>query len=146
MCYNIDMFCLKMFVFIAFRWCRQPGFLSANIYLLGNAESRNADPDPQPTPVLSDYHLLDNDRHASGLGCYSKDHLRAPLEKDAEIKPLQRAQDKKDYLTDSESDNEDGYGDFKPTMEKVKKLLVPPPPPKVKCCIIVPPFLKIICL
>ncbi len=99
--------------------------------MLGNAESRNADPDPLPTPVLSDYHLLDNDRHASGLCCYSRDHLRAPLEADGEIKPLQKAQDKKDYLTDSESDNEDGYGDFKPTMEKVKKLLVPPPPPKV---------------
>lgn len=82
--------------------------------------------------MLSDYHLIDNDRHASGLFCYRRDHLRAPLERDGEIKPLQRCQDKKDYLTDSESDNEDGYGDFKPTMEKVKKLLIPPPPPKVR--------------
>lgn len=114
------------------RWCRTPGFLSANIYLLGNAESRNRDPNPAATPVLSDYHLIDNDRHASGLSCYRRDHLRAPLERDGEIKPLQRCQDKKDYLTDSESDNEDGYGDFKPTMEKVKKLLIPPPPPKVQ--------------
>ena len=89
--------------------------------------------------MLSDYHLIDNDRHASGLSCYRRDHLRAPLERDGEIKPLQRCQGKKDYSTDSESDNEDGYGDFKPTMEKAKptmekakKLLVPPPPPKVR--------------
>jgi hypothetical protein len=37
-------------------------------------------------------------------------------------------QDKKDYLTDSESDNEDGYGDFKPSIARVRKLLKPPPP------------------
>jgi hypothetical protein len=37
-------------------------------------------------------------------------------------------QDKRDYLTDSESDNEDGYGDFKPSIARVRKLLKPPPP------------------
>ena len=91
--------------------------------------------------MLSDFYLPDNDRHASGLTCYAVDHLRAPLERDKEIRSLQIKQDKHDYLTDSESDNEDGYGDFKPTMARVKKLLEPPPPPKVLALMTMNPLL-----
>lgn len=115
------------------RWCSKPGFLSANIYLLANQESRNRDVPPSSGPNLStDYYLPDEDRHRSGLTCFSKDHLRSAFEHDAEVPPLQQALDKKDYLTDSESDNEDGYGEFKPTIERVRKILQPPPPPKVE--------------
>ena len=110
--------------------------MSTNIYLLGNQESRNRDSPPIPGPTLSSdsYYLPDGDRHKSGLGCFSKDHLRGPLEREStsEVAPLQTQQDKRDYLTDSESDNEDGYGDFKPTLERVRKLLLPPPPKKVE--------------
>ena len=120
---------LLYFCFMLSSWCNKAGFLSTNIYLLGNQESRNRDPPPAPGPNLSsDYYLPDGDRHRSGLGCYSRDHLRGPLEWDADVPPLQQRQDKRDYLTDSESDNEDGYGDFKPTLARVRKLLIPPPP------------------
>jgi hypothetical protein len=116
-----------------YRWCSKPGFLSANAYLLGNQESRNRDPPPPSGPTLSvDYYLPDQDRHRSGLHCYANDHLRGTTEHDPDIPPLQRALDRKDYLTDSESDNEDGYGDFKPTLERVRKILVPPAPAKVE--------------
>ena len=107
--------------------CERAGFLSTNIYLLGSQESRNRDDPPPPGPTLTDYFNPDTDRHLSGLNCYARDHLRGPLEKDPDIAPLQTRQDKADYLTDSESDNEDGYTNFKPTMERVRKILHPPP-------------------
>ena len=68
-----------------------------------------------------------------GLTCYSSDHLRGLLEKDGDVGALQTHQSKQDCLTDSESDNEDGYSgpDRKPSMGRVRKILTaPPPPPK----------------
>jgi hypothetical protein len=59
--------------------------------------------------------------------CYANDHLRGPLERDRDITALQRHQDKADYLTDSESDNEDSYDVLKPSMMRVKQVLRPPP-------------------
>jgi hypothetical protein len=68
-----------------------------------------------------------------GLTCYSSDHLRGISEKDGDVGALQTHQSKQDCLTDSESDNEDGYSgpDRKPSMARVRKILsAPPPPPK----------------
>jgi hypothetical protein len=74
-------------------------------------------------------------RIRSGLGCYAKDYLRGTIEWDADVPALQQQQDKRDYLTDSESDDEgaDAYGgmDFKPSMTRVRKILSAPPPVKV---------------
>ena len=124
---------LSIFFLVAFSWCSKPGFSSANIYLLSNQESRNRDAPPPSGPNLStDYYLPDEDRHRSGLSCFSRDHRRSAAERDPEVPPLQQALDKKDYLTDSESDNEDGYGDFKPSVQRVRKILQPPPPAKVE--------------
>jgi len=109
-------------------WGSSAGFLSANIYLLGNQESRNRDAPPAPGPTLSDYYLPDGDRHRSGLGCFARDHLRGDLEWDADVAPLQSKQDKRDYLTDSESDSEEGYANLKPSLHRARKLLQPPPP------------------
>jgi len=116
-----------------YRWCNLPGFTASNIYLLGGQESLNRDvPPSSPGPTLIDYFLPDNDRHLSGLSCYAKDHLRNAIEWDHDITKLQHRQNKYDILTDSESDNEDAaYGDYKPSMERVRMLLKPPPP-KVK--------------
>ena len=48
-------------------WLSQPGFLSANVYLLGSQESRNRDAAPAvPGPTLSNVYKPDSDRHASG--------------------------------------------------------------------------------
>jgi len=110
-------------------WCSRAGFLSVNTYLLGAQESRNRDPPPPPGPTLSDYYLPDVDRHKSGLGCYRQDHLRGDAEWDADVRPLQQQQDKRDYLTDSESDCDDeGYGDLKPSVQRVRQLLQGPVP------------------
>lgn len=113
-----------------YRWCNLPGFTASNIYLLGGQESLNRNPPPSsPGPTLVDYYLPDNDRHLSGLSCYAKDHLRNAIEWDHDILKLQHRQNKYDILTDSESDNDDdAYGDYKPSMERVRMLLKPPPP------------------
>jgi hypothetical protein len=67
--------------------------------------------------------MPDTDRHASGLFCFAKDHLRATTEEDSEVPPLRLAQEKEDYLTDSESDNEDAYQTHRPSMSGVKEML-----------------------
>ena len=95
-----------------------PGFNSINRYLLGAYESRNKDLPPLPGPTLSDYYLPDLDRHRSGLNCMDKDHKRTLTQHDPEIKPLALRQDKVDVLTDSESDDEDGYKNPPPTIEQ----------------------------
>ena len=123
------------------------------MYLLGSQESRNKDPAPAlPGPTLSSVYSPDSDRHASGLSCYSSDHLRGLLEHDADVSALQNKQSKQDCLTDSESDNEEAYNgpEKKPSMARVKKILTaPPPPPKEdpvavgkrqhynQCCVVV---------
>lgn len=99
--------------------------------MLGNYESRNRNPPPPPGPTLStDFYLLDTDRHASGLSCFARDHLRGTSEWDPDVAPLQRKQDKEDYLTDSESDEEEDDPEYaksiRPSMDKVRKILRPP--------------------
>jgi hypothetical protein len=54
--------------------------------------------------------------------CFSRDHLRSLVEDDADIAPLQVAQDKGDVLTDSESDDDDGYVAERPSITKAKKI------------------------
>lgn len=113
------------------RWLSRPGFLAANTYLLGAQDSRNkAPPQPFAGPTISSGYFPDTDRHASGLCCYSSDHLRGLTEKDGDIAPLQQKQDKQDCLTDSESDNEEVYhsSHSKPSMARVKAILTAPPP------------------
>jgi hypothetical protein len=105
------------------RWIAQPGFLSANTYLLGAHETRNRDPPRPPGPTLVDVYLPDTDRHTSGLFCYIQDHERGTLQRDPEVAALQSKQNKADCLTDSESDNEDGYGQSKPTIKRVRQIL-----------------------
>lgn len=101
-----------------------------NYYLLGSQDSRNRDPPPSlPGPTLADYYLPDHDRHMSGLSCFgTTDHLRSATQWDQDISALQERLDKNDYLTDSESDNEDVYGTIKPSIQRVRVLLNPPPP------------------
>ena len=114
-------------------------FSSVNTYLLGQAESRWRDekqiPPIGPT-LLFDYYHPDHDRHASGLNCFRQDHLRNTNEWDPDVLPPQENADPEDYLTDSESDNDDEFaGDgshisHKITVKQVKKMLKPSAPPE----------------
>lgn len=115
-----------------FRLLSEPGFLSAQTYLLGSFETRcQNDNPPAPGPTLIDFFMPDGDRHTSGLHCYEQDHLRAPVENilnslDPDIPMLQKHLDPADHLTDSESD-EDGEAyasaDGKPSLRRVRKIL-----------------------
>lgn len=102
------------------------GFQSINEYLLAAHESVYSSKPPNPGPTISDNYFPDDDRHFSGLICFAKDHCRGVVEKDVEITPLQTKQDKADYLTDSESDNDDDYHSSKPSTEHLKSILNPP--------------------
>ncbi len=93
-----------------------------NRYLLGSYESRNTDPPPFPGPTLSDYYLPDIDRHRSGLHCFEQDHLRMLSERDHDLEARQHRQDNLDILTDSESDDEQGYIAPPVTIEKARLL------------------------
>lgn len=107
-------------------WMSGNTFKSVNRYLLGAHESLSKAKVPPPGPTLSDYYLPDDDRHKSGFSCWQQhDHFRAVWEKDTDVAPLQRQQDKADYLTDSESDDDEAYPDPPPTMKRVRKLLKP---------------------
>jgi hypothetical protein len=103
------------------------GFLSCNYYLLGAAESCWRDSFIPPVgPTLNDYYFIDSDRHFSGLNCYKNDFQRDTNEWDGDIQFLQKKLAKEDYLTDSESDNEDEIDDaYRPSMKRVKKILKP---------------------
>jgi hypothetical protein len=100
------------------KWSSLPGFAAINTYLLGSYESRCTDPPPLPGPTLSDYYLPDQDRHRSGLCCFENDHKRTLTQHDPDIRPLTYKQDKHDILTDSESDDEDGYKKPPPTLKQ----------------------------
>jgi hypothetical protein len=100
------------------KWSSLPGFTAINTYLLGSYESRCTDPPPLPGPTLSDYYLPDQDRHRSGLCCFENDHKRTLTQHDPDIRPLTYKQDKQDILTDSESDDEDGYKKPPPTLKQ----------------------------
>eukprot|EP01038_Epipyxis_sp_PR26KG_P010290 gene10290-13833_t len=105
---------------------KRSGFVSSNVYLLGSHETRQKEVPPPPGPTLSDFFMPDIDRHSSGLYCFSKDHLRSVTEPDHDIAPLQSKQDKADYLTDSDSDNEDEYKISPPSIKKVRQILRAP--------------------
>jgi hypothetical protein len=101
----------------------KPGFLSAHTYLLGSYASRIRDPLPPPGPTITNFYMPDQDRHPSGLYCFSNDHKRGMLDPDPDVAPLQSRLAKEDYLTDSESDDEDGYAGEAPSLAKVRALL-----------------------
>ena len=103
------------------------GFTSAHVYLLGSHETSSVDPPPPPGPTLVDQFIQDVDRHASGLFCFSRDHSRSLTEYDPDLGPLQSKNDSADHLTDSESDNEDGYAVVNPTIFRARSIVHPPP-------------------
>lgn len=106
------------------------GFLSANLYALGNQQSRSVDPPAPPGPTLTDFYAPDIDRHSSGLNCFLFDHTRALLAMDPEVPSLQSKLDRADELTDSESDEENGYVSLRPSLTLVKDILKKTPPPE----------------
>lgn len=103
------------------------------MYALGRQESRSVDPSAAPGPTLVDYYLPDIDLHASGLNCFFFDHTRGLTAIDPDLPSLQHKLDKADQLTDSESDDDDGYVGVRPSNKVVKEILakVPPPPEPV---------------
>jgi len=109
------------------RLLREPGFNSANTYLLAGQASRFLD-DPQPTsgPSLIASYLPDMDRHASGLSCYAQEQFRRVTQPDLDLGPIRRKQDREDVLTDSESDEEDPEPKPRPSLEMVRSFLSRP--------------------
>lgn len=105
-----------------FSWQRSPGFLSINRYLLGGQEIRNTDPPPPCGPTLIDFYMPDNDRHLSGLNCFANDSGRSLMEDDVDVAPQQVRQDKGDVLTDSESDDDNGYVAELPSILRARKI------------------------
>jgi len=103
-------------------WLAAPGFQSVNCYLLAGQESRNADVAPPVGPTITDFYLSDQDRHLSGMYCFSRDHLRSLTELDLDVAPPQMAQDKGDVLTDSESDDDDGYVADRPSIQWARRI------------------------
>jgi hypothetical protein len=102
---------------------KSPGFLSVNTYLFGGHENRSVDPPPPPGPTLVDFYMPDVDRHRSGMNCFARDHYRGLGDIDADIPNLQVKQDIADNLTDSESDDEEGYVAPAPSISLIRKLL-----------------------
>ena len=108
-----------------------PGFLSAHTYVLGSYASRIRDKLPPPGPTITNFYMPDQDRHPSGLFCFAQDHTRGTKDPDPEMAPLQSRLAREDYLTDSESDDEDGYASEVVTLSNVRALLrAHKPPPK----------------
>lgn len=105
------------------RWIQEGGFLATNEYLLGAQESRNMEAAPAPGPTLRNYYLQDSDRHSSGLHCFANDHTRTLDEPDADVAPMQSGRAREDYLTDSESDDEEAYTQEKPSLARARKIL-----------------------
>jgi hypothetical protein len=104
-----------------------PGFQSVQTYLLGGHNSRAPDSPPPPGPTITDFYLPDSDLHGSGLCCSSLDHRRALGAEELAVTSLQQRLAREDYLTDSESDDDEGYQDLKPTFAGVRDILRPPP-------------------
>ena len=97
------------------------------MYLLGGLESKCTSSGggdlPPYGPTLSDVFMPNMDRHSSGLNCLKRDHLRGLTGVDLDLAPMQNKQSKFDYLTDSESDEEDKYSTPPPSMKRVQALL-----------------------
>ncbi len=117
------------------------GFASTHRHLLGGYEIRsNLPPPPASGPTLLDYFNPDIDRHGSGLNCCSKDHERTLLSHDPDIPPMTDGLEKEDYLTDSESDDDEAYKksfvvdsnvkatSTKPSLAAARQILRAPPP------------------
>jgi hypothetical protein len=108
-----------------------PGFRSVQTYLLGDHNCRLEDcaSPPAPGPTITDFFLPDSDLHGSGLCCSALDHRGAlgAFEEPMGGGPLQQRLAREDYLTDSESDDEEEYQAHKPTFSGVRDLLRPAP-------------------
>jgi len=117
----IVIFLTSFFIFIS--WLNASGFLSAHVYLLGAHESRSKDPPPSPGPTLTNMYMVNSDRHRSGMCCFARDHTRSAEELDPDLLPLQNAPDKRDILTDSESDDEDVYIHDPPSINLIRTIL-----------------------
>ena len=103
-------------------WLETPGFQSVNRYLLAGHETRSTAVAPPVGPTISDFYTSDQDRHLSGLYCFARDHLRTLVEDDVDIAPPQQAQDKGDVLTDSESDDDEGYVAERPSIARARNI------------------------
>ena len=103
--------------------CKERTLRTVNSYLLGNRLTTTRSELPKAGPTLTDSFFANTDRHKSGLHCWDSDERRETVEYDVNIAPLQTMQDKADYLTDSESDNEDEYEIEPVSMKKVRKIL-----------------------
>ena len=104
------------------------GVRSVQTYLLGDHSSRLEDLalPPPPGPTITDFFLPDSDLHGSGLCCSALDH-RSALGSGGPLS-LQQRLAREDYLTDSESDDEEEYRARKPTFSGVKDLIRLPVP------------------
>lgn len=67
--------------------------------------------------------MVSSDRHRSGMSCFVRDHTRSAEEIDPDLLPLQSAPDKRDMLTDSESDDEDVYIHDPPSINLIRNIL-----------------------
>lgn len=107
-----------------FRLLSLPGFDSAQTYLLGGYKGRVAD-FPIPSSTITDFYLPDSDIHGSGLCCSSLDHRTALADEEFTMTSLHQKLSREDYLTDSESDDDEVYPDLKPTFSSVRDILHP---------------------
>ena len=99
------------------------GFLSAQTYLLGSYTGQNGGKIPPPGPTISNFYTPDQDRHISGLFCCANDHRRGTMDPDPEVAPLQSRLAREDYLTDSESDDDEAYPEEVVSLDSVRSLL-----------------------
>lgn len=116
-------------------------FLSTNLYLFDGKDQRSQDITTIPSydilssinTTLSYHNRSDEDRHVSGLTMYHNDHKRSLFSRDQDliksrhhnqtIEYLQTKQDPNDYLTESESDDDELYGTTRPTNDTVRSIL-----------------------
>ena len=94
--------------------------------MLGGRESCSVDPIPPAGPILSESFLQDVDLHTSGLHCFARDHTRGVLDSDPDVAPIQECPDPKDYLTDSDSDDDDVYVPIKPSIQEARRIITTP--------------------
>lgn len=112
-----------LYIYKFIRMLETPGFHAAQCYLLASYTSRIADSLPPLGPTIADFYLPDADLHASGLSSFSTDYHQSIHALDSDIPSLQEKLMSEDYLTESESDNDDDYQVPKPSLDKVKEIL-----------------------
>ena len=101
-----------------------PSLTSVQTYLLGGYEGRVGNL-PTPSSTITDFYLPDSDIHGSGLCCSSLDHRTALADEEFTVTSLHQKLSREDYLTDSESDDDEVYPDLKPTFSNVRDILHP---------------------